>query len=302
MALQSSGAISISDIKTELGSSSNSLATLSVAAGKTQPHAMSEFYGYSNAKYYWDLSNDIKWNNAQDLPVQSNTEDFTISLWIRPQWAATDLNLIIFDLTPSTTTSTANRFFLQYDYGLNFFNAMHRSSATNFNANWTLHGNNPVTSTGSSSASKWTSTNRGDTNSDGFIHLVLTYDASQATPATAFKLYWNDRELTSVTSASSGSRSSMGLDEITFCGNDHNAGGSRIADYMFMHMWDKALKPGDITLMYNSGDPISASAAGVTDDLIFGDTSESVPSAGDPDDSNNYTFASANGQTLVLLS
>jgi len=48
MALQSSGAISISQIKTELGSSSNSLRTLSAAAGKGTPDAMSEFYGYSS--------------------------------------------------------------------------------------------------------------------------------------------------------------------------------------------------------------------------------------------------------------
>ncbi len=47
MALQSSGAISISQIRTELGSSSYSLRTLSAAAGKGTPDAMSEFYGYS---------------------------------------------------------------------------------------------------------------------------------------------------------------------------------------------------------------------------------------------------------------
>jgi hypothetical protein len=301
MPLQSSGAISISDIKTELGSSSNSLATLSVEAGKTVPHSMSEFYGYSNAKYYWDLSNDIKWDNPSDYPLQSNTENFTASLWIRPQWEATDLNLIIFDLTPSGTTSTANRFFLQYDYGGNFFNAMYRSSATNFNANWTLHGNNALTSTGANSNDHWTVSNRGNANINGFIHLLLTYDAAQSTPSTAFKLYWNNRQLTSVSNGTSGSRFNMSLNEITFCGNDHNTAGSRIADYMYMHMWDKALKASDITLMYNSGNPISASNAGVATDLIFGDSSEAVPSVGNIDDSGNYSFASANGQSVVVL-
>jgi hypothetical protein len=49
MALQSSGAISISQIRTELGSGSGSLRTLSAAAGKSTPDAMSEFYGYSAA-------------------------------------------------------------------------------------------------------------------------------------------------------------------------------------------------------------------------------------------------------------
>ena len=48
MALQSSGAISLSQIKTELGSGSNSLRTLSAAAGKSAPDAFSEFYGYSS--------------------------------------------------------------------------------------------------------------------------------------------------------------------------------------------------------------------------------------------------------------
>ena len=51
MALQSSGAISISQIKTELGSSSYSLRTLSAAAGKSTPDAMSEFYGYSASSW-----------------------------------------------------------------------------------------------------------------------------------------------------------------------------------------------------------------------------------------------------------
>ena len=46
MALPSSGPLSIGDIKTELGSSSGSLRTLSAAAGKSTPDAISEFYGY----------------------------------------------------------------------------------------------------------------------------------------------------------------------------------------------------------------------------------------------------------------
>ena len=53
MALQSSGPISISQIKAELGSGSYSLRTLSAAAGKSTPDAMSEFYGYSNCPPAW---------------------------------------------------------------------------------------------------------------------------------------------------------------------------------------------------------------------------------------------------------
>lgn len=57
MALPSSGAISISQIKTELGNSSGSLRTLSAAAGKSTPDAMSEFYGYS-AAYVYNFGDD----------------------------------------------------------------------------------------------------------------------------------------------------------------------------------------------------------------------------------------------------
>ena len=48
MALPSSGPLSIDDIRTELGSSSGSLRTLSAAAGKSTPDAISEFYDIPN--------------------------------------------------------------------------------------------------------------------------------------------------------------------------------------------------------------------------------------------------------------
>jgi hypothetical protein len=47
MALQSSGAISIGDIRTELGETTGSLRSLSATAGFSTPDAISEFYGYS---------------------------------------------------------------------------------------------------------------------------------------------------------------------------------------------------------------------------------------------------------------
>ena len=50
MALQGSGQISMNDIRVELGQSqgNNSLDYMSQLVGKTAPHAMSEFYGFSN--------------------------------------------------------------------------------------------------------------------------------------------------------------------------------------------------------------------------------------------------------------
>lgn len=303
MALPSSGQLSLQDIANEQGVtlSNVSLRSMSNTAGFSVPDAVSEFYGYSSAKYYWDLSDDIKWDNPTDKPVETGEEPISVSLWIRPQWTATDLNLIIFDLTPSGTTSTANRFFMQYDYGLNRFICRYRSNSTNFDKQVALHSNNSVTGTGSSSTNYWTASNRGNTNSDNFVHLMLTYDPAEQTADNAFKIYWNGSELTSTAASNNGGRTSMTLDELTFCGNDHNTSGSRIADYMYMHMWDEIASSSNISAMYNSGTPISASDAGYTSNLIFGDTSESVPSVNDADDSGNYDFAAANGQSVVSL-
>lgn len=66
MALQSSGAISISQIRTELGSASGSLRTLSSLAGKAVPDAMSEFYGYSALPppLYWDGNFTAGWSGV----------------------------------------------------------------------------------------------------------------------------------------------------------------------------------------------------------------------------------------------
>jgi hypothetical protein len=52
MALQSSGPISLSDIKTELGSSANDFRTLHAAAGFSTPDSINEFYGFSAATEY----------------------------------------------------------------------------------------------------------------------------------------------------------------------------------------------------------------------------------------------------------
>ena len=53
MALQTSGAISIDNIRTELGQAqaNSSLRSLSALASKSSPDAMSDFYGYSAVTY-----------------------------------------------------------------------------------------------------------------------------------------------------------------------------------------------------------------------------------------------------------
>lgn len=72
MALPTSGPLSIGQIRTELGSSSGSLRTLSALAGFTSPDSISEFYGYGNGYFYpavpfingFDFSVSSKYSNS----------------------------------------------------------------------------------------------------------------------------------------------------------------------------------------------------------------------------------------------
>lgn len=52
MALPETGSISMSQIKTELSSTSNSLRVYSAFIGQVTPDSMSEFYGYSGCNEY----------------------------------------------------------------------------------------------------------------------------------------------------------------------------------------------------------------------------------------------------------
>jgi hypothetical protein len=71
MALQSSGAISIDNIRTELSQAqaNSSLRALSALANKSTPDAMSEFYGFSASTEYTFYAGDggngfADWNQA----------------------------------------------------------------------------------------------------------------------------------------------------------------------------------------------------------------------------------------------
>lgn len=91
MALQTSGAISISQIRTELGSSSGSLRTLSSLAGKSTPDAMSEFYGYSSGPtndYAYQYAHPgmyqkSMYNRNYGLRFIDVNNDFSVSFWYK---------------------------------------------------------------------------------------------------------------------------------------------------------------------------------------------------------------------------
>lgn len=288
MALQTSGQISISDIKTELGNSSGSLTTLSTAAGKSAPHGMKEFYGYSAAvaepstKFwrYTSSNHRLVWRDSSPA-ISGSSETMSFSLWFRIDRSSKD-NLLFFDLYPQGTSSNANRFFLNYSANLNRFVARYRSNSKNFDRQWALHGTNGTVTGVTNSSTGWTTGQRGNVNSDNFTHLAVTYDGSQSTATAAFKMYWNGSELTSQAVANNGTRSNFNFTEITW-GNDYNSGTGDNSGYDEMRIYDKVLSSSEVSTIYNSGSPEFSSSDGVTSGLIFEDRAEAstpVDSAG----------------------
>jgi hypothetical protein len=83
MALPPSGAIRMSQIKTELGSSSNSLRIYSAAAGKTAPDAMSEFYSYTQPPSYFYYSAEYC-GSSTPLVVRFDVDQIVNSVFETP--------------------------------------------------------------------------------------------------------------------------------------------------------------------------------------------------------------------------
>lgn len=283
MALQSSGAIKMSEINTELGRSSSATVSLDSAESGTyatintaspsfpsdaRPASMSEWYSYDHS--YSAYSNDYYYiNDGVNDYIQGTWEgqtslannDWSISFWVK-QMQSTASSQQFWDFNANGTVgsgNTNNRVFLQYNASLNRFIARIRTNSTNFDRQWALHSNNSVTGTGSTSSDTWTATNRGNVNSDGFTHITVTYDSSQSTATAALKIYWNGSELTSQAVANNGTRTNNTLGNLCLCAAQHNVT-SGVANVHFDEwaFYNDLLTSSEVTALYNSGTIVSA--------------------------------------------
>ena len=306
MALPSSGQLSLGDIATEqsVTLSNVSLRSMSNTAGFTSPDAVSEFYGYSavppptpDTTKFWLYSgaNDrLVWRDSTPA-ISGSSETFSVSLWFRVDRTTKD-NMLLFDIYPQGTTTSANRFFLNYSSSLNRFVARYRSNSVNFDRQWSLHGTNGSVTGVTSSSTGWVTSQRGYVNSDNFTHIVLTYDGTQSTASNAFKVYWNAGELTNQAVANNGTRSNFNYTEITF-GNDYNSGTGDASGYDEMRLYSKVLSQSEIDDIYGQGNPRFSTSDGVTTDLILEDRAESAT----PTDSAGQWTLYASSGTLTTL-
>jgi hypothetical protein len=157
--------------------------------------------------------------------------------------------------------ATLNRIRFRYRHGGSF----HQTQIP-------LHANNSITGTGSGSTNYWTASNRGNTNSEGFVHIAFTYDASNRTASSGMKVYWNGSVLggsvsnSNVANPTHWDAKSLAIgDIISSSGSNANVFKGGI-DNVSMH--DKVLTSTEIGLLYNSGTPMTCADAGVTSNLL----------------------------------
>jgi len=284
MALPSSGPISISEVLTELGLDSQQPDTRlralesgdyeainnnsSNKPNGSSPHALSEWYSYdhsaspaySNDYYYTnDGVNDyIKgaWSGYTTL----HNVDWSVSFWIR-QNQSSGASQQFWDWNANSTLNsgnTNNRLFFTYNNNFNRFIVRLRTNSTNFDRQWGLHDNNSATGTGTNSNTKWTSSNRGNVNSDGFCHIAITFDGSQSSAANAFKIYWNGSELTSQAVANSGTRTSTTFASLSIGAAQNNTtSGNSNVDIDEWAFYKDILTSSEVSTLYNSGTIVS---------------------------------------------
>jgi|21_taG_2_1085346.scaffolds.fasta_scaffold22262_2 hypothetical protein len=305
MALPSSGEIKISDILTEAGLSATlddtslgaleagSVFTINTANPSTDypdgsaPASISEWYGYDhNASTgnqnlaYWQFSNSgegLRFDRASGTSFTTGS-DICISFWIRPEWASTDTNALMFEMSPNTT-STNDRFFLLYDFGLNRFVARHRSNGTNSRGtHWNLQSNNTQTGTGSS---KWSSSNVGNVNTGGLAHIVLTYDASASSGSAAFDCYWNGVKMPNKLTNLTSTITAFDIEDVFINRSVANTNSSREARYDNVAVFhNKMLTQSEITSLYNSGASSPPEDVALDDNVMFVfDTENDPPTA-----------------------
>ena len=287
MALQTSGPISVAKILTEAGVASGTTAALAqLATGAiftinqnsaskpdgTAPHSLSEWYGYDHSAtppnvYYWkgDGVNDyLRDQSMGTLFAANSTQDMSFTGWFRIDETVNAVQQL---MSFSTGTPDGNnQIFIQY-LNTNVF-ALRYRHAGSFHQKQVN-----ITSSGTGITSgSWTSTNRGNVNSDGFVMLTFTYDASNRTASSGIKIYWNATEMTSVASSSNvaspsaWNAGSMAIGDLVssspYNANVFNGGIDEVKVY------NKVLSAAEITSLYNSGVPASASAVGVTSGIL----------------------------------
>lgn len=218
MALQSSGQIKMSELNTEFGLSPQREITLKSASDGTiaaintanaaadrpdgtAPHAISEFYSYNHTLSSWSNDYALEYDGVNDYVRGSlsshPSQKFSISMWVRNDKPYTG-NMFLYSTVHTQNNANNGRFAIYYASGINrlivqfYYNS---GTAQRYQRQYPLHDNSTATGVTNSSTG-WVSSQRGNTDADGFTHLMFCIDQTQSNATNGIKAYWNGSELT----------------------------------------------------------------------------------------------------------
>lgn len=209
------------------------------------------WYGANTAYYSNDGVNDYisgAWSRSYNLSLS----DWSVVCWLKTD-QSTKANAIFWSFAASTPTS-ANRVYIQYNSSFNRLIANVRTNSLNFLRSWALHDNSGVTGI-TNSGTGWTTSQRGNTNSDGWTMITLTYDASQSTANNALKMYWNASEMTVQATATTNTRTGFTPGSMYLMDLADQAPGSSNAEFSIdeWQYYEGVLNSTNISDLYNSG-------------------------------------------------
>ena len=209
------------------------------------------WYGANTGYYVNDGVNDYisgAWSRSYNL----TNNDWTMVCWVKTD-QSTKANGIFWSFGASTPSS-ANRVYLQYNSTFNRLVVNLRTNSQNFIRAYALHDNSTQTGI-TNSTTGWTTGQRGNTNSEGWTMLTVTYDASQSTPTAAFKIYWNTSELTVQASAPNQGRTAFTPGTMTLMDLSDSPPTSNNAEFSIdeWKYFEYNLSSANISTLYNSG-------------------------------------------------
>ena len=280
MALQSSGQIKMSELNIEFGlaeerqlglkdASDGTVATINTnnaAADRpngTAPHAISEFYSYDHsASAAWSNDYALDYDGVNDYVRGSlsshPSQEFSISMWVRND-EGSKRNLALYSTVHTENNATNGRFIWFYNASFNrlIVQFLKRINGVNrtYQRAYPLHDNSSVTGITNSSTG-WVSSQRGNTDSDGFTHLMVCIDQTVSLSTNGIKTYWNGSEITS----SVGNNSHFTSAEVThnyleIGGNYGGTAPNTIFDGVIdeVYLYDAKLSASNVSTIYGYG-------------------------------------------------
>lgn len=278
MALQSSGQIKISEIATELGvggepnlnlrglsgGAFGTINTNNAAADRPDgnpPHAISEFYSYNHSLSSWSNDYALDYDGVNDYvegtvdtPSTFPNREFSVSMWVRID-NSSKRNMHFYSFSGSQNANTNGYFFLHYSQSANRLIVRFRTGGgTMYQRQYPLHDNSSVTGI-TSSSNGWRASQRGNTDSAGFTHLMACIDSTNSNAVNGIKTYWNGSELTSAVNNLSNSvtitPNYLGIGETP--SNSSPSGGCMGGVIDEVYLYDSQLSASNVSTIYGYG-------------------------------------------------